>query len=214
MKKSTKQLLIDLFIEKCDPKEFGRNLRNILEENDIKQTELARGIGVDNQTISNWLNENDGYRPKWVDYMYKLNDFLFRKAKNYNPLNLFTCNPMLSKQLHEYFIKKNEDYEEHMKKLELERYIVALGGANGRLHMADWKSVDYFTLFKDSKFHELLENINNNYCKVPIGQRVNIHSREYLQRELFDYFVDFLENGNKRIEQMKQLKKKKEESKK
>ena len=212
-RKELNNLRIEIFAKNCDTSVFRENLRNILEDNDIRQTDLAKAIGVDNQTISNWLNDSNGYRPKWVDYMFKMNEFLYARVPKYNPLDLFTKNKEMEQQLFQYFEKTNTDLE-HMKKQDLEKYVVALGGANGRLSLAEWKGVDYYTLFKDAKFHQLLEKVNDNYCKVPLGQRINKFSREYLQREMFDYFVNFLEKGNERIAKMKEEKKKKDEIKK
>lgn len=208
LSRKTKLALLELFNKNTSENLFKKNLRELLEKNNIKQTDLAKAIGVDNQTISNWLNDN-GSRPKWVDYMYRLNQYLYGKVRNYNPLDLFTNNKLVTDGL-EKSTKKKKSKLERLKRLHLEEYIVKLGGANGRLNSAEWKGVDYYTLFIDTKFHELLEDINNNYCKVPISQRVNVHSKGYLEKKLFDYMVNFLEEGNARIEKRQREKSEKD----
>lgn len=55
-------------------KRFSKNLREMLKENDMKQEELANEIGVSQQTVSRYVNEQS--MPSILT-MVKISEVLF-----------------------------------------------------------------------------------------------------------------------------------------
>ena len=199
MNKKMNKIIIEHFDETLDVENFSIRLRELLENNNIKQTELAKAIGVDNQTISNWLNANNGYRPKWVDYMYKLNEFLYRYVDNYSPLNLFTMGYNRLVDATEYYRKQEED-RIGKNKLEVERHLVLLNTINTNLERGkEWKGIDFASLFRKNKFYDLIQQINEKHC---LHKKTDSSGKNYysinLKEELFNFIVKFLNESNKK----------------
>ena len=67
----TEQRMIQLK-KMYDPNCFSYRLFNIMKMNKIKKVDLARAIGVSEQTARNWFDTKNGYRPQWVDYMFNI----------------------------------------------------------------------------------------------------------------------------------------------
>ena len=75
--------------KKIEEEMFTERLNAILKDNNIKKVQLADYMGINVQTIYNWLSKGNNYTPNWVCYAYKLNIFLKNNIKNFNPMDLY-----------------------------------------------------------------------------------------------------------------------------
>ena len=96
---------------------FSKRLLEIMKINKIKKVDLARAIGVSEQTARNWFDCKNGYKPQWIDYMFNMFIFLVANDKSFNPLYLFdkNFNSFKYQQKHETMkkrINRNKEIQE------------------------------------------------------------------------------------------------------
>lgn len=192
--------ILAFFRERWKADKFIKRLRQLLKENNIKEIELAKVIGVNDQTISNWFSNNGATKPQWIEYMYKLNIYLFTKIEDYSPMDLYFDFSTLAKGVKEYDIKIEQ--EERKKKIAQQKlFYEILSTINNKLSKGIIYDINFSNLLANDNFYKTIADINEKYCKLPPNERnkgYGPNSVNKLKDSLFDVVCKFLDNENKK----------------
>ena len=204
IKKEVKKYLLEKFDETYDVSNFTKRLRRILDKYNIKQTDLAKAMKIDNQTISNWLNSEK--TPKWIDYMYRMNRYFYMRVEDYSPLYLFYSDYNQYKESTKYLIQDVE-FAYRLCKAEYEKFYMFFNQFNNIIEKGTISNdIDFTILFQTIEFYKVIQDINENFCKLPENKRYlysGDKSYNKLKDTLFNVVCDFLAKSNEQAKTKK-----------
>lgn len=176
--------------KKIEEKMFTERLNAILKDNNIKKVQLADYMGINVQTIYNWLSKGNNYTPNWVCYAYKLNIFLKNNIKNFNPMDLYLTDKEAKIQAERR--KQNE--------IDAQKYSVLRGAfiknlSNINKHLCDGEiyGLNFYYLLSSDKFYKTISQIY-----LCIFKNDSSFDRTKLKNELFEIIFKFLKKENNR----------------
>lgn len=180
---------------------FQIRLKEVLKAKKIKQYQLAKFMGIDKQTITNWLGGTSRhYCPEWIKYMCKMMVFLINKASPpFTPLDLFSNQKPIFK-IKEDYLQKEKKSAQCKKQIS---YLQNLMPNEKMLEIYDKMIFDKEFADLICEYYKTVNNLTLSEKKSQIGQEKLADIKQRVSDRIF-YFLDqplyIMYEYNKRIE--------------
>lgn len=165
--------------EKLEKEEsrISSSLSTLLDTYKLSQTDFAKIVGLDNQTVNNWLSTKTK-SPKWMNVLYKTILLFHMLDKNFDSLYLF--NISYKDELKSIYSKLKKQHEEIIKwKLKLEENDKLIQKMNTR---TDYYREIITRMVLDDDILKIIDQYQN------LRMRDNYFENEQFSKQIKDFF--------------------------